>query len=428
MMVRKGSRNPFLQKKSMANPISSRMKDSMPPHTELRPSVSMNRVVDNAPKSNTQLFVSKELYEMEPILVVLDSNCNLDNIHTEILKYFKEIKNRLLHLKKSIPIVKEFIKSSNDHFAKQKYERQLFVIEEEIKSLNSLSRLDYSIKIKPCLEEFRELRKDMGISVMGEKKQSNQYYLESRKIMVIEKFLDIAIQYCSVIKIERPSFVQTCYKCGEELIETSNDLQCIHCGISQECLEIIEELENGGKKITVRRTGVADTIKNFRDIVDQFEVTSNINIPAKIIDSIRENVLKYRNFEIQDLNKVDLVSIMKSMKINSMWFKHLNKIHFILTGKRPRSIQEHIPNLMRRIECFADIYEEIKEEGRSNFIHGLHIFWMFLMNEGYEVDPDDFVLLKSRDVEMNNIRTLEKGFKILRESNPEFQWKIFEIA
>ena len=75
----------------------------------------------------------------------------------------------------------------------------------------------------------------------------------------------------------------------------------------------------------------------------------------------------------------------------------------------------------------SEIYEEIRGD-RSNFIHGLYLLWIFLCNEGYKPDPDDFVLLKSRDVEMSNINTLTAGFKILRKTNPEFEWKIFEIS
>lgn len=268
----------------------------------------------------------------------------------------------------------------------------------------------------------------MGVTVMGKEKDVNDYYHHTEKMALIREFLDQAIQYCTVLKIEGGFRKASCVRCGDETIDNGQEMQCLNCGTVSDLMEVEDHVDHGDKKIVAKKTGVADNIKNFRDIINQFEVTSNINIPARIIDTIRENIVKYRSFSIEELTKPDLVMIMKAAKINSMWFKHLNKIYFILTGKKPVSINPYITNLMRRIEWFAEIHNQVKDPDRSNFIHGLHIFWMFLMNEGYPANPDDFILLKSREVEMNNIKTIEKGFKILRKTHPEYQWKIFEFA
>lgn len=429
MLVRNGVVNPFAKTKTVVNPISSRPENSLPPHTQLRPAFSMSDKIENLPVEKKYEFVSTELCNIEPIIVKEDNNCDLLNINQQILKYFKEIRNRIEHLDKSIPMVVEFINSTKNSSVKMKYQNQLYEIEKEIAGLKKFSSLEYRIKTGPLLKEFMGLRQNMGVSVLGKKKGVNDYHNQTRKVMLVKEFLSYAVRYCTVLKIEKCSGEPTCYKCGEELLDNGQELQCVNCGLVQECIEVGENMDGGSDNKNIsKKTGVSDNIKNFRNIIDQFEVSSNVNIPTKIIDSIREHILKYRSFNIDCLTKGDLVTVMKMLKLNSMWFKHLNKIYFILTNKKPETIDPYIPNLMKRIEYFAEIHDEVKGPDRSNFIHGLHIFWIFLMNEGYKPNPDDFVLLKSREVEINNLKIIEKAFNILTVKHPEFEWKIFEFS
>lgn len=384
--------------------------------------------ISNAPQIKKDEYVTQEIWEFDQIKVVIDEQCDLETVHANILDYFKKVSSRIDHLEKSKPMVMNFIRSTKDEKEKNRYTNQLVAIDKELTSLSKLSKFEYRVAVKPFLEEFRSIRKNLGVSVMGHKKGANDYYYKTKKINTVRNFCAEAIHYCRVLKIERGAISNNCVKCGGSLNDDGQEYICLNCGNTQQQVDVGESLDYGDRKSPIKRTGVADNIKNFRDIIDQFEVTSSINIPPKIIDTIRENLEKYRSLDLSTLSKADLVSVMKLCKVNSMWFKHLNKIYFILTGKKPKTVEEHIPNLMKRIEYFAEIHDDIKDKDRSNFIHGLHIFWMFLMNEGYTPNPDDFVLLKSRDVELNNIRTIERGFVVLRKTHPEFTWNIFEFS
>lgn len=400
----------------------------MPAHTSMRPAVSMVKPISNAPQVKNDEYITQELWEFDPIKVVIDDNCDLETVHAKILDYFKKVRARIDHLKKCKPMAINFVRSTEEEKEKSRYQNQLNAIDKELNSLSKLSKFEYQVAVKPYLDEFREIRKNMGVYVMGRKKGASDFYYRSKKIELIKEFCDEAIHYCLVLKVERGTAGLNCSNCGNSLSQNGKDSYCGNCGNLQEQIEVGECLDYGEKKNTVKKTGIADNIKNFRDIIDQFEVSTNINIPNKIMDSIRETLENYQSLNIKTLSKSDLVTVMKLAKVNSMWFKHLNKIYFLLTGKKPESVEKHIPNLMKRIEYFAEIHEEIKNQDRSNFIHGLHIFWMFLMNEGYTPNPDDFVLLKSRDVELNNIRTIERGFVILRKTHPELEWNIFEFS
>ena len=148
--------------------------------------------------------------------------------------------------------------------------------------------------------------------------------------------------------------------------------------------------------------------------------------PERVMEAIRGAVAQYQDFDIKRLTRTDLVTIMKGLGLGA-YYKHLHRIWMDLTGNKPGDITPYVPSVNKRGELLAAIYNEIKPEDRSNFIHGIHLLWLFLRNEGYNPDMEDFVLLKSRDTELTNLDILKLGFEKLNISHEDIKWEIFQL-
>lgn len=99
----------------------------------------------------------------------------------------------------------------------------------------------------------------------------------------------------------------------------------------------------------------------------------------------------------------------------------------MLTEKLPPDISQYETNLMKRSDLLIRIFDEIKTVDRSNFLHKLYLMWLFLKNEGYVPNMDDFIMLKGREVELNNVSMLQRGFEILSKMNTGMKWKIYQL-
>lgn len=427
MLVRKGLVNPFAATKSSENPVLSAQASSMPVHTQLRPLVPM-KASDVKPsykkKSSDEELL--DLKELETIEVVDNSACNILDIHARILEYFNYVSKKVQLLERSKTMLAELIKTSREPQTIKDYTLQMASVSSKIQFLSASSPLDYLISTEAIINEFKKGVQNSGIVVMGKSKNLSDLRTDTFRHNIISSYLSIAVRFCPILKVDKNTKLHCCDRCGDVLEDAGEYYRCTYCNVMKESYEITSD-KTDMSKVSIKKTGPDDIVQNFIAIIAQYDLTSTTKIPDTVISSIQHAISEYRSFDINSMTKEDLVRIMSAVKINSAWFKHLNKIHFLLTGKKPQSIAQYVPNLIKRCEYFAEIYDEVKDEDRSNFIHGLHVLWLFLKNEGADTPRDDFTLLKSRDVEISNIRTFRKAFDILRVSHPEFNWVIFEF-
>jgi len=295
-------------------------------------------------------------------------------------------------------------------------------MEEELRRLNLISTLDYTSKVKPLLAEYKELSKVIP-KIFGEKEKPVDSD-NGRKAFVVDEYLAIAQQYCPMDVIREIKANTGCKCCGGLVVDDGEQLKCSECGVSHAKIEVCtEKIES---EDSLFKNTANEHSANFRDILSQFRGTYPVVIPDKVLDTIKKAISQYKAFDIRKMTKADLVKIMKENGLG-LWYKHLNKIHNLLTGNPLPDMASCAANVEKRGELLAEIYDEIKPEDRSNFIHGLYVIWLFMMNEGCKPNMDDFSLLKSRQTELVNIDTMIRGFDILRKTHPEFEWTIFQI-
>lgn len=365
---------------------------------------------------------------LKPLEIRWSLDYDIEKIHEIILSYLKSKKERKEVLKKALVLFRA--QGSTDEGSRVTAEdvvtlkSKILKINEEFASLDKISSLDYAVRCSSLVKEYKELCKSAP-KIFGQKTEPNNAY-NNRKTRIVADYLEHAKDFYPMNITRDIQSNGLCPICSNLIIDNGEKYVCSGCNSIQSKVETAPEYTNvedfsGKHNMSTDKSNV-----NYQDIILQIQANYPVNIPQRIYDTITNVTSTYKNFDITKLSKLDLYKIMKEQGLN-FWYKHLNKIHKDITGKKATDLSKYEQNLFRRGELLNHIYNDIKSPDRSNFMHGLYLVWLFLMNEGATPDMQDFFMIKSRGTEVSNIETLEKGFEILRRTNPEFQWRIFQL-
>lgn len=405
--------------------IPASMRSRAPGLSQLRggePMIMTSRSMSKRPVKTDEAAKSV-VTEPETLVIRWSDDYDILSVHRQVLRQFKTRKDRKEQLEKKLIGARLTSKSLQSVEALSSARIQIADLEREISKLDKVSQLDYFNAVNVILQEYQKLATS-GPVIMG-KKQDQDALAITKKTELVDAYFNEARLYCSLDVVRDIKSTGLCRLCSGAVLDHGDQYICIECNSVRTKVEAIDD---SADREDISRKDPSGSGGNFRDFVMQFTMTFPVSIPVRILDKIRAEAQQYTNFDIKtQLTKIDLVRIMKDLHLGA-WYKHLNKIYYLLTDKMPADISQHVPNVIRRGALLNEIYIEIKSCDRSNFLHGLHLLWLFLKNEGCEPNMADFVLLKSRDVELANLETLQKGFEILRKTHPEFAWNIYEVA
>jgi len=360
--------------------------------------------------------------ELESLHIRWTDDYDIVIVHTRVLQYLKHREERKVNIRNRLKGANLVMKTLRSVEEISNLRLLIADLQEELQKLEKVLRLDYLAAVSDIVAEYKELNNTVPV-IMGRPRVENSSH-RIRKAELVEAYFNECSKYykLDVVRVLKSSAL--CKLCNGIVVDRGEQYICSDCHSVKTKIEVVNNEphdEGSGKKSNYESGG------NFRDFVMQFMMTFPISIPERLLDKIRKTASQYQGFDIKtQLTKPDLVRIMKELHLGS-WYKHLNKIYFLLTGKKPADISAYSQNVILRGLYLNEIYNDIKADDRSNFLHGLHLLWLFLKNEGCEPDMTDFVLLKSRDVELNNLETLRKGFAILRKTHPEFTWTDYEL-
>lgn len=363
-----------------------------------------------------------EDFQITPMNIKWSSDYNILNVHTEILNYLKKRKEQADVIKKTINSYRSSADSKMSTADIASLRIKIEEMEMKVSHLRSLSLMEYKVAVTPILSEYKTLSAAVP-RVFGQKEKINSVEY-CRKSELVSSYFDIAKNYYPMNITRTVNTDTRCTNCSGNIIKDGEHYRCVECDCITHILEIQEEHtdyeEPTSKKFTNEDTS------NYRDIVLQCAGTFPIIIPDYVIETIVETNSQYIDFDIKKMTKTDLLKTMKKLNMG-LWYKHINKIYQMLTSIKPMDITKYIPNLYRRGDLLHEIYDKIKPENKTNFMHGLYLVWIFLKNEGCDPNMEDFCMLKSRSCEIENIDILTKGFEILRKTHPEFKWEIYQL-
>lgn len=414
MLVVNGSDLGFSFNKKM--PQTSQLKTN----TEgVRTMQSKRTVRKETPTENLKTI---EELAFKPLEIKWSMDYDISMVDSKVLDYLKTLNEKKLSLEKRILTFSNSNKNEVKLADMISIRNEIATMREEIEKLNKISISDYISDVCSILNEHRNLS-NSGPKIFGQKEELNIVNL-TRKAKLVEEYFDIAKKYCPMNVTRNIKMNGSCYHCNGILIDDGENMLCTNCNSITVKIEANIKYSEGEDQFNNKESSKKDI--NFKEIIMEWNGTSPVNIPQRVYDEIRNYASKFEKMDLTKISKLDLYKIMHELNLGQ-WYKHLSKIHIDFTKKQPMDISKYESNLIKRGEYINQIYPEIKNADRSNFLHGLHLIWLFLMNEGCTPDMNDFVLLKNRSVEYNNLEVLERGFQILRKTHPEMQWKIFQL-
>lgn len=297
-------------------------------------------------------------------------------------------------------------------------------LKRQIEELSQTSIMDYKSDTNSILEAYRKISTS-GPQVFGQKEVLN-VTLACQKSALVEQYLNCAAKYYPLNIVRTKNQAAACPVCHGPIVDDGHQYVCSDCQTTQTKMEVHSEASAENEADKAFKKSTYDSGWNFAEIVRQFQGDYPVVIGEAVLGNIRDHLMKYNGFDIKKATNYDILSAMKSLGMGS-WYKHINKIRFLLTGKKPRNIDGYVPRVIRRGELFSEIYDDVKSDDRTNFIHGLHFLWISLVNEGADTDMEDFCLLKSRDCELKGLDAMRRGFPILQKTHPEFRWELHQI-
>lgn len=447
MIVQKGNYNPFLKGKPAAPNPNTTPTTIQTPSTVMpvQATVTLNQATSSGPINSVhpipmaairtvnptepnliehKLVQVKTLQDLNfaPIAVKWSYDFDILRLHDDVMDYLKLKREKEQLLAKSIETLKSTNRPNMSSVEISKIKIRIEELEKELTHLKNISVLDYKLKTASILSEYKKLHLSAP-RVFGQKEKPDAIK-SSRKTELVDAYLQLAVQYCNIIVTRNIKSTSLCPICNGIIIDAGEHYICSDCDSIQKKIEYMPEggdFENSNGKRANYETG-----NNFDDIVLQYQGIYPVNIPDRVMEAIKGAINQYQNFDIKRLTRTDLVQIMRELGLGA-FYKHLHRIWMDLTGNKPGDISRYVVSVNKRGALLAAIYNKIKPEDRSNFIHGIHLLWVFLRNEGCNPDMEDFVLLKSRDTELTNLDILKVGFDELRISNPEMTWEIFQL-
>lgn len=414
----------FISKEIASHRPVNREKSKLHELTKYSTNVPMT-ITRTKPKSKKEIEKNEDRINMlsiDPIIINCIDDCNIITINESVKNYLSMVSKQKLRVKKSIDAMNVILKSSKAIEDVAKAELKIRRLADKLQKLNKIRVSDYESKTSPLIEKYSKLKACKSV-IFGREAEVD-IEKEIYKTEIVNEFLEIAGSFYPIVKKNDRYENGLCGICSGTMVEDESSYYCSECFLIQRRMEIPPEVTDVEDTYTVK--SYYERGGNFQNIVKKFQGTFHVKIPEQVIDSLKEEINSYKGITIDNISKRDLFVIMKQLSLTE-YYDHINTIYYMLTGIPPPDLSEYENNLYLR-GCYLDeIYDEIKAPGRTKFLHGLSLLWIFLKNEGYEPDMNDFCTMKGRDVEVNTILTLKKGFEILSKTHPEMSWKIYEL-
>lgn len=365
---------------------------------------------------------SVEELNFKPLEIKWSMDYDIISTHEKVLEYIKAMAQKITILEKRIVTFSNSSKQETKLSNIINIRNEIATMRNEIDKLNKISISDYTSEVCLILNEYKSLC-NSGPRIFGKKEEISIVNL-TKKAKLVEEYFEIAKKYCPMNVIRNIKMTGNCYHCDGVLVDEGENMVCSNCNSITVKMEANIKYSEGEEQFINKELTKKDI--NFKEIFMQWQGTYPVNIPPRVYEQIKEYAARFDKMDLSKISKLDLYKIMNELGLGQ-WYKHLSKIHIYFTKKHTMDVSKYEANVIKRGEYINQIYHEIKNPDRSNFLHGLHLIWLFLMNEGCIPDMADFVLIKNRSVEYSNLEVLERGFSILRKTHPEMQWKIYEL-
>lgn len=299
--------------------------------------------------------------------------------------------NDLIHSKSNISSLQKLLEI--DH--------KIFLLEQEIKTLNDDTMNSYLLKVQPILFDQYTTNKEHSNEPIQEGELLN-FFTSRRNNNKGELFnMYLSLIENKPINPKKVEFDYVCKTCNEVKIISHLEslIICPSCGEDQ------PYFDTGMQGLTYDQEINTDTnvhfaykrINHFKELLAQLQAKESSNIPQDVIDQLKYEFKKERIVDPELITQQKVKTHLKKLKLNK-FYENSYQITNLLTGKPPPIIT---PELYERlVVMFMDIQEPFEKccpSNRKNFLSYNYVLFKFcqLLNENEIINY--FPLLKSRE-------------------------------
>lgn len=346
-----------------------------------------------------------------------------------IIELYEKIKQSYILEYENIHILKNEIKklqwiknNSNNEYEKLLAKKKIKLYCKQYIDIKKMKKLKKYIQLTAnIIELYKEILPKQK-KIFGMKNDNYDDKYKKQRLLLIYKFLFYSKSFYPLDIKRIGNHYKLCPICDSELNKELSGLHCSNkdCRYYQETIEIICNDTLFKEKNT---TCPYDCKENFYKIILCFQGKQSKrpskNVYNKIYQYCSKNNINYKN-----ISKFQLSQILQFLKLTDHYV-NINLIHSIITGISPPDISVYEDNLLYRYDLYEQVYNSIKKRKNSLQIHFL--LQHFLTMEGYYINPDDFLYLKTREVQLRHDHTMKICCEILQNRYPDMNWTYTNI-
>lgn len=290
--------------------------------------------------------------------------------------------------------------------------KQLGLLRKKINDLDGgMKYLLYISKTSKILKEYKDIVSKKSTNFIEKSKKDTK--VTDKELQIVNKFMMIVRDYVN-IKSYKAKIGKTICECG-----SYDFLTCIQeesVVICKNCNKVMNALDNSpsyrdndrvnmGERYTYsRKTHFIDAIKEY-----QGKQHTNPNKLENVLKIIRDQ-MQVNNLKEENLTKKHLYTFLSKQSL-SVYFKWINLLHFIITGKKCPDISEYEPQLIEDFEEQEEVLLKVIEEediDRSSSLNVHYKLCKLLQHRGYKCNKEDFLMLKLKSKEDDHDYLLKK--------------------
>jgi hypothetical protein len=353
-------------------------------------------------------------------------NYNIVELYEKIKKSYILEYNKSYILKNEIKKLQWIKKNSNNEYEKLLAKKKLIIYYKQYIDIKNMTKLKQYIKLtNNIIQLYKEILPKKKL-IFGMKNDNYDDKYKKQRLLLIYKFIFYSKSFYPLDIKKIGNHHKLCPICDSELNKELSGLHCsnINCRYYQETIEIICNNTLFKEKNTACPY---DCKENFYKIILCFQGKQSKR-PSK---NVYNNIYLYCNkndINYKTISKFELSQILQILKLTDHYV-NLNLIHSIITGINPPDISVYEDNLLYRYDLYEEIYNTIKHtiKERKNSLQIHFLLQHFLCMEGYDVNHDDFLYLKTRDVQLNHNYTMKICCNLLQHKYPDMNWTYHNI-
>lgn len=283
-----------------------------------------------------------------------------------------------------------------------------------------------------CLNNEDEREESETILVVKKKKLNelenleNEFIQKATTIMNVEtpysflQLYQLCTEYDNESTQEFQKFVPLVCSCCHGILEVKNGMSlCLTCGNFEQRMEKMVPKSNNKNEKTQY-----DPKDNFRSIVLTFQGKKSKKIPSSVYEKIDKILEKYHFDEcsIKTMKKETLVCILQENKLSD-YYEDINILYQHYTGVSPPDLSNYEDNIFYRNSLVEEYFNEMKLNERQNSLNNFFKLYTFLNMEGYKCNPEDFPILKTRNVVVYHNKTMKIICEKLKSQHTHMNWE-----